>query len=51
MSSYKSKAKKPGSDDWEEVWMMDNWYGLHQYGVQFPDGKVYPEEDCEIKKI
>ena len=48
MSDYLTKAKRPGSDEWEPVEMRDNYYGPHNYGVQFPDGHVYPDGDCEI---
>lgn len=50
MSDYPTKAKRPESDEWEPVTMRDDWYGKHRYGVQFPDGRVYPEEECEIKE-
>ena len=49
MSNYKTKAKRPDGKKWEDVYMLDNFFGLHNYGVQFPDDKVYPEEQCEIK--
>ena len=48
MSDYLTKAKRPGSDEWEKAEMRDNYYGPHNYGVQFPDGHVYPDGDCEI---
>lgn len=57
MSNYFAKAKRPrqknysGKKEWEDVEMLDNYYGAHRYGVKFPDGKVYLKEKCEIKKI
>ncbi|MFW5983188.1 MAG: hypothetical protein ACOCQ4_01710 [bacterium] len=56
MSNYFTKAKRPrqknysGKIEWEDVAMLDNYYGAHEYGVKFPDGKVYPKEKCKIKK-
>ena len=47
MSNFQTKAKKPHSDKWEKVSMLDNYFG-RQYGVMFPDKTVYREEDCEI---
>lgn len=59
MSNYLSKAirptpmgrkpKNPKPVELEPVEMLDNYYGSHRYGVQFPDGKVYPEEKCTFE--
>ena len=50
MSNYQTKACRPHSIFYENVIMLDNYYGHHEYGVEFPDGKVYPEEKCAFKR-
>lgn len=50
MSNFFTKAKKPGRDKFEKVEMIDNYFGSHEYGVRFPDGEVFHERECEIKK-
>lgn len=47
MSSFVSKAKRPGGIEYEDVWYLDDYYGRRQYGVKFPDGKLYRAEECE----
>ena len=47
MSSFVSKAKRPGGTEYEDVWYLDDYYGRRRYGVKFPDGKFYPAEECE----
>lgn len=46
MSTYHSKALRPGGEVYEDVIMIDDYYGHHIYGVKFPDGSVYKGEDC-----
>ncbi len=48
MSNYSTKAKRPNGKEFEDVVMLDNFYGSHDYAVEFPDGKKYREEDCEV---
>jgi len=50
MSNYYSKAKRPGSIVFEKVAMLDGYFTEHEYGVQFPDGKVYPEDKCKFEE-
>ena len=49
MSNYNDKARRPKSIVWEDVVMLDDYYAPHEYGVKFPDGKVYPEDKCEFE--
>lgn len=55
MSNYYAYARPKRRDKGSfphpllKVEMIDNYFGLHQYGVRFPNGLVYREEDCEIK--
>ena len=49
MSNYKTKAKRPDGLYFEDVEMLDDFWGHHEYGVRFPDGEVFREKDCEFK--
>lgn len=51
MSNYNAKAIRPGGEYFEDVLMLDDFYGPHQYGVQFPDGKTYKEEECKFNEV
>lgn len=50
MSNYKAKAKRPHGTKWEDVIMLDDYWGKHQYGVQFPGDQIFKATDCKIKK-
>ena len=43
MSSFARLTKRPGTDRFEMAIWLDNYYGRYRYGVQFPDGTIYPE--------
>lgn len=49
MSSYGVEAKRPNGTEFEPALMLDNYFGLHRYGVKFGDGEVFKEEECETK--
>jgi hypothetical protein len=51
MSNYQTKAKRPNGTEYEKVNMLDDHYGKHEYGVEFPDGAIYPEKDCEVMDL
>lgn len=48
MSNYFTKARRKGKKDWENVIMLDNYFGRHQYGVEFKNGEILKEEDVEF---
>jgi len=48
MSNFSTQARRPGGD-WEKVMMLDDFFGSHRYGVCFPDGKIFPERECQFK--
>jgi len=52
MSNYKTKAKKPKShrttEEFEDVDMLDDFFGKHQYAVRFPDDSYFRREECEF---
>lgn len=50
MSTYNAKAKNPRTGEVEEAVFMDDYFGRHRYGVQFPDGSVYREEEIELSE-
>ena len=41
MSNYLAKTKNPKTGKWEMAHWFDDYYGKHEYGVMFPDGKIY----------
>jgi hypothetical protein len=50
MSNYNTKAKRPNGKEFEEVSMIDDFFGRHKYGVSFPDGAYFHAEDCEFEE-
>lgn len=48
MSNYISKAKHPKTEKIEDAQFLDDFYGLHKYGVRFDDGNVYPVSEIDI---
>ena len=53
MSNYYTMAKNPLTGEFEKVEMLDNYFGLHRYGVEFENGdtNVYRAEEVEIKPL
>ena len=45
MSNYLSVAVNPKTGEYEEVAMLDDFYGHYKYAVLFKDGSLYPDED------
>jgi hypothetical protein len=50
MSNYKTKAIRPDGENFEDVMMLDDHFGKHKYGVEFPDGVIYSEDKCTFEK-
>ncbi len=50
MSNYLTKGKRKEEDEWEDVYMVDDFYGSREYGVIFPNRDTYREEDVIINK-
>lgn len=45
MSTYNKITRHPATGEFENAKWIDDYYGPHQYGVEFPsDGKVFPPE-------
>jgi hypothetical protein len=45
MSSFYRRTKNPATGAFEDAMWLDNYFGRHRYGVQFPDGRVYRQSD------
>ncbi len=43
MSNFVRMTKRPGTDRFESATWLDDFFGPHAYGVQFPDGTIYAE--------
>lgn len=48
MSNFTTKAYHPMTGDLEAVTMLDNYCGIGEYGVKFPDGDIFREMDVEF---
>lgn len=48
MSNFKTKAINPSTGEVQEITMLDEHYGPHRYGVEFPDGDIWKEELVEF---
>lgn len=48
MSNYLATAINPKNGEPETVWMLDDHFGRHNYGVQFPNGEIYPDTEVKI---
>lgn len=49
MSSYNTQARRKGDTLWEEVYMMDDYFSHHVYGVKFKNGDILRVEEVEFK--
>ena len=47
MSNFIKKTRNPKTGELEDATYLDDFYGTHVYGVRFPDGSMYREEDLE----
>lgn len=46
MSNFDAPAIHPVTGETYMCHYLGDYFGKHKYGVQFPDGEIYPEEDC-----
>ena len=49
MSTYLKQTKHPITGEWHEATWIDDFYGRHRYGVQFPDGGTYNPEKTKLE--
>ena len=50
MSSFYKKTKHPVTGSIENALWVDDHFGRHKYGVEFPDGSVFPDWEIEPKQ-
>lgn len=43
MSTYQAPAIHPDTGEIEMALFLDDHFGKHRYGVQFSDGRIFPE--------
>jgi hypothetical protein len=49
MSTYQDVARHPRTNQIERVWMLDDYFGQHQYGVKFEtDTKVFQAHEVRL---
>lgn len=46
MSNFTATAIHPVTGEIAMCDYLDDYYGRHKYGVRFPNGDIYPEEEC-----
>lgn len=53
MSCYYAITKHPETGKWENAEWLDDHFGIHHYGVRFPDGRVFDPEriKCDQKDL
>lgn len=49
MSTYRDLAWNPSTGRIEDALWIDDYFGRHRYGVQFEDGRVWPQKEVEIR--
>jgi len=49
MSTYSKQTKHPITGEWHEATWIDDFYGSHRYGVQFPDGETFNPEKTKLE--
>lgn len=47
MSNFTRNSINPASGRVEMAEWLDDYYGPNRYGVRFPDGAIYPEEEVK----
>ncbi len=50
MSNFIKPAKHPETGEYESAEWLDDYFGGHQYGIRFADGKVFREEEIVEEK-
>lgn len=50
MSNYLSSAVNPKTNEYEEVAMLDDFYGRRNYAVLFKNGDIYPSDEVSMSK-
>ena len=50
MSNYTKLTQHPRTGETLEASWLDDYFGRHRYGVRFPNGDVFREEEVEAAK-
>jgi len=51
MSNFIAPTRYPDeAGEIQPATWLDDYFGPHEYGVRFPDGKVFHEKEIESKK-
>lgn len=48
MSHYFAKAIHPVTKQVEDALFMDDYFGRHQYGIKFEDGRIYRADKVDL---
>lgn len=49
MNTFERETKNPRTGKWEKAMWIDDHFGLHHYGVKFPDGTIYNPDEVDLK--
>lgn len=49
MSTYRDLARNPATGRIEDALWIDDYFGRHQYGVEFSDGRIWPQKEVAIR--
>ena len=51
MSNFYGAAIHPKTGEVQNVIWLDNYFGRHIYGVKFPDGSIFHENEIEVPDV
>jgi len=49
MSTYSKQTKHPITGEWHKATWIDDYYGKHNYGVQFPNSDIFDPEKTKLE--
>jgi len=49
MSTYSKQTKHPVTGEWHEATWIDDYYGRHIYGIEFPDGEMFNADRTKLE--
>lgn len=47
VSNFTRPTKNPETGRIEVATFLDDYFGRHQYGIEFPDGSIYRESEID----
>ncbi len=51
MSNFTAPTFHPETGEVEQAHWMDDHFGRHEYGVRFPDGKVFTPYEAGLERV